>query len=147
MVATLNIPPACILSVLCPATVTANFGSGPNTKNNTYSAGSLGIHVTPFFGPSAHSATPHWIYEVQIPLLVNPQTDPFYFQPAPAGSVPASLPQCPNHGSINQISGVCNAFDQTNPPNGFPLSSRFLGIPLSGWRRAQHPNVPSPEHL
>ena len=57
--------------MLCPATVTANFGSSAVKPPPTYSAGSLGIHVTPFFGPSAHSATPHWIYEVQIPLLAH----------------------------------------------------------------------------
>jgi hypothetical protein len=129
VVATLNIPPSCILSVLCPATVTANFGSG----KNTYQASSLGIHVIPFFGPSAHSATPHWIHEVRIPLLVNPQTDPFYFLTS------ASLPECPN--GINQISGICNAFSQTNPPNGSQLSKNTV----VGMAPSAAPQCPGPQ--
>jgi hypothetical protein len=135
VVATLNIPPACILSVLCPATVTVNFGSG----KNTYQASSLGIHVTPFFGPSAHWTTPHWIYEVQVPLLVNPQTDPFYFLSF------ASLPQCPN--GINQISGICNAFSQTTPPNGSPLSSKILPNTggVVGMAPSAAPQCPGPQ--
>jgi hypothetical protein len=153
VVATLNIPPACILSVqnnnsqgsngnsqgssvsglLCPATVTVNFGSG----KNTYPAKSLGIQVTPFFGPSAHSATPHWIYEVQIALLVNPQTDPFYFLND------FSLPQCPN--GINQVSGICNAFSQTSPPNGFPLSSRISPNTVVGMAPSAAPQCPGPQ--
>jgi hypothetical protein len=153
VVATLNIPPACILSVqnnnsqglngnsqgssvsglLCPATVTVNFGSG----KNTYPAKSLGIQVTPFFGASAHSATPHWIYEVQIALLVNPQTDPFYFLND------ASLPQCPN--GINQVSGICNAFSQTSPPNGSPLSSKILPNTVVGMAPSAAPQCPGPQ--
>jgi len=135
VVATLNIPPSCILSVFCPATVTVNFGSG----KNTYQASSLGIHVTRFFGPSAHSATPHSIYEVQIPLLVNPETDPFYFLTA------ASLHQCPN--GINQISGICNAFSQTSPPNGSPLSSKVLPSTggVVGMAPSAAPQCPGPQ--
>jgi hypothetical protein len=153
VVATLNIPPTCALSVqnnnsqgsngnsqgssvsglLCPATVTVNFGSG----KNTYPAKSLGIQVTPFFGPSAHWATPHWIYEVQIALLVNPQTDPFYFLND------FSLPQCPN--GINQVSGICNAFSQTNPPNGFPLSSKILPNTVVGMAPSAAPQCPGPQ--
>jgi hypothetical protein len=151
VVATLNIPPTCILSLgnaqgngnsqgssifsgsLCPATVTVNFGSG----TNTYPAKSLGIQVTPFFGPSAHSATPHWIYEVQIALLVNPQADPYYFLND------FSLPQCPN--GINQVSGICNAFSQTNPPNGFPLSSKILPNTVVGMAPSAAPQCPGPQ--
>jgi hypothetical protein len=136
VVATLNIPPACILSVLCPATVTVNLGGGTG-KPPTYSAKSLGIQVTPFFGPSAHSATPHWIYEVQIALLVNLQTDPFYFLND------FSLPQCPN--GINQVSGICNAFSQTNPPNGFLLSSKILRNTVVGMAPSAAPQCPGPQ--
>jgi hypothetical protein len=145
VVATLNIPSTCNStgnqnqngnaqgSSLCPATVTVNFGSG----KNTYPAKSLGIQVTPFFGPSAHWATPHSIYEVQIPLLVNPQTDPFYFLND------ASLPQCPN--GINQVSGICNAFSQRSPPNGSPLSSMILPNTVVGMAPSAAPQCPGPQ--
>jgi hypothetical protein len=153
VVATLNIPRACALSVennnsqgsngnsqgssvsglLCPATVTVNFGAG----KNTYPAKSLGIQVTPFFGPSAHWATPHSIYEVQISLLVNPQTDPSYFL------TKESLPECPN--GINQISGICNAFSQTSPPNGVRLSSNILPNTVVGMAPSAAPQCPGPQ--
>jgi hypothetical protein len=131
VVATVNIPPVCILSVFCPATVTVNLGTG----KNTYSAASLGINVNSFFGASAHWAKPHSIYEVQIPLLVNSQTDPFYFLGPPTW---ASLPQCPN--GINQISGYCNAFSQTNPPNGF--APKFLSKTVIGMAPSAAPQCP-----
>jgi hypothetical protein len=144
VVATLNIPPACnaqdgnaqgspVSGSLCPATVTVNFGSG----KNTYPAKSLRIQVTLFFGPSAHWATSHSIYEVQIPLLVNPQTDPFYFLSF------ASLSQCPN--GINQISGICNAFSLTSPPNGSPLSSKILPNTVVGMAPSAAPQCPGPQ--
>jgi hypothetical protein len=133
VVATLNISPVCIPVLGCPATVTVNLGAG----KNTYSAQSLGIDVDYFFGPSAHWATPHSIYEVQVPLLVNPQTDPFYFLTS------ESLPQCPN--GINQISGICNAFSQTNPPNGSRLSSKILPNTVVGIAPSAAPQCPGPQ--
>jgi hypothetical protein len=117
--------------VFCPATVTVNLGTG----KNTYSAASLGINVNSFFGASAHSVKPHSIYEVQIPLLVNSQTDPFYFLGPPTW---ASLPQCPN--GINQISGYCNAFSQTTPPNGF--APKFLKNTVVGMAPSAAPQCP-----
>jgi len=133
VVATLNISPVCIPVLGCPATVTVNLGAG----KSTYSAQSLGINVDSFFGPSAHWATPHSIYEVQIPLLVNQKTDPFYFLTS------ESLPQCPN--GINQISGICNAFSQTNPPNGSRLSSKILPNTVVGMAPSAAPQCPGPQ--
>jgi hypothetical protein len=133
VVATLNISPVCIPVLGCPATVTVNLGAG----KSTYSARSLGINVDSFFGPSAHWATPHSIYEVQIPLLVNQKTDPFYFLTS------ESLPQCPN--GINQISGICNAFSQTNPPNGSRLSSKILPNTVVGMAPSAAPQCPGPQ--
>jgi len=133
VVATLNISPTCIVVLGCPATVTVNLGAG----KSTYSAQSLGIDVDYFFGPSAHWATPHSIYEVQIPLLVNPKTDPSYFLTA------ESLPQCPN--GINQASGICNAFSQTSPPGGVQLSSKILKNTVVGMAPSAAPQCPGPQ--
>jgi hypothetical protein len=91
------------------ATVSADLGMGMGKQ--VYSPSDLGLNFESFSVPSPKSSSPNTIYELQIPLLVNPQTDPFYFLNL------ASLPQCPN--GINQISGYCNAFSATNPPNGF----------------------------
>ncbi len=138
VVATLNISPVCIPVLGCPATVTVNLGAG----KSTYNAQSLGIDVDYFFGPSAHSATPHSIYEVQIPLLVNPQTDPLFFLIPPN---PNPLPQCSN--GFNLVSGICNAFSQTNPPNGSPLSSRILPSTggVVGMAPSAAPQCPGPQ--
>jgi hypothetical protein len=83
------------------------------------------------------------MYLVQIPLLVNPQTDPLYFPIAGIGS----LPQCPN-GS-NPISGYCNAFSATNPPNGFApkfLTNTVVGMAPSAAPQCpgNQPGLPSP---
>jgi hypothetical protein len=74
------------------------------------------------------------MYLVQIPLLVNPQTDPLYF---PIAGIP-SLPQCPN-GS-NPISGYCNVFSATNPPNGF--APKFLTNTVVGMAPSAAPQCP-----
>jgi hypothetical protein len=132
VVATLNISPLCIPVLGCQATVTVNLGN-LGAKPKTYGAGSLGINVNYFFGPSAHWATPHSIYEVQIPLLLNSQTDPFYFLTS------ESLPQCPN--GINQISGICNAFSQTKPPSGFKISQNTV----VGMAPSAAPQCPGPQ--
>ena len=128
VVATLTIPPSCQASWSCDATVKVNLGMG----KSTYSAASLGIDVHYFLGGSVNWTKPHAIYEAQIPLLINSKTDPFYFLSE------ASLPQCPN--GINQISGYCNAFSQTNPPNGFV--PKFLKNTVVGMAPSAAPQCP-----
>jgi hypothetical protein len=122
--ATLQITSTCNGAAACfSANVLVDLSGG--TKPKLYSAAALGINFT-------SSSSPSPTYEVQIPLLVNPQTDPFYFLTS------ASLPQCPN--GINQISGICNAFSQTNPPNGF--TPKFLKNTVVGMAPSAAPQCP-----
>jgi hypothetical protein len=127
VVATLHIHATCNGGEDClSAKVSADF-SGSGTKK-TYDLGDLGLNLEYFSSPSP-------TYELQLPLLVNPQTDPFYFLNK------ASLPQCPN--GINQLSGYCNAFSQTNPPNGF--APKFLANTVIGMAPSAAPQCPGPQ--
>jgi hypothetical protein len=127
VVATLHIHATCNGGEEClSAKVSADF-SGTGTKN-TYSLSDLGLNLEYFSSPSP-------TYELQIPLLVNPQTDPYYFLNK------ASLPQCPN--GINPISGYCNAFSQTKPPNGF--APKFLKNTVIGMAPSAAPQCPGPQ--
>jgi hypothetical protein len=124
VVATLQINATCKGAEEClSAKISVDF-SGTGTKK-TYSLADLGLGFAYFSRPSP-------TYELQIPLLVNPQTDPFYFL------TKASLTQCPN--GINQISGYCNAFFQTNPPNGF--APKFLKNTVVGMAPSAAPQCP-----
>jgi hypothetical protein len=123
-VATFEITATCNGAAAClSASVWVDF-SGTGTKKK-YNPADLGLNFAFVSG----------MYEVQIPLLVNPQTDPFYFLGPPDF---ASLPQCPN--GINQISGYCNAFSATNPPNGF--APRFLTNTVVGMAPSAMPQCP-----
>jgi hypothetical protein len=124
VVATVHIHAAC--KECLSAKVSADF-SGTGTKK-TYGLADLGLNLAYFSRPSP-------TYELQIPLLVNPHTDPFFFLNN------ASLPQCPN--GINQISGYCNAFSQTNPPNGF--APKFLANTVIGMAPSAAPQCPGPQ--
>jgi hypothetical protein len=124
VVATFEITATCNGAAAClSASVWVDF-SGTGTKKK-YNPADLGLNFAFVSG----------MYEVQIPLLVNPQTDPFYFLGPPDF---ASLPQCPN--GINQISGYCNAFSATNPPNGF--APRFLTNTVVGMAPSAMPQCP-----
>ena len=130
VVATLQITATCNGAAAClSAKVSADF-SGTGTKK-TYSLGDLGLGLAYFSDPSP-------TYELQIPLLVNPQTDPFFFLGPPSF---ASLPQCTN--GINQVSGYCNAFSQTTPPNGF--APKFLTNTVIGMAPSAAPQCPGPQ--
>jgi hypothetical protein len=126
VVATLQINATCNGGREClRATVSADFtGTG---KKKTYNLADLGLRLAYFPDPSP-------TYELQIPLLVNPQTDPFYF-PIPGND---SLPQCSN-GS-NPLSGYCNAFSASNPPNGF--AATFLANTMVGMAPSAAPQCP-----
>jgi hypothetical protein len=127
VVATLQINAICNGAAEClSGKVSADF-SGTGTKK-TYSLADLGLSLAYFSRPSP-------TYELQIPLLVNPLTDPFFFLNH------ASLPQCPN--GINQISGYCNAFSQTSPPNGFAPKS--LPNTVIGMAPSAAPQCPGPQ--
>jgi hypothetical protein len=127
VVVTLKIHATCNGGEGClSAKVSADF-AGTGTKK-TYDLPDLGLNLEYFSSPLP-------TYELQIPLLVNPQTDPFYFLNK------ASLPQCPN--GINQISGYCNAFSQTNPPNGF--APKFLKNSAVGMAPSAAPQCPGPQ--
>jgi hypothetical protein len=80
------------------------------------------VKFASFFGQSPNSSTAHTILLLQIPLLVNTQTDPFYF-------LDASLPGCPNGSNI--ASGYCNAFSATDPPNGFTPKSLKMPVGMA----------------
>jgi hypothetical protein len=130
VVATLRINATCNGGPEClSAKVSADF-SGTGTKK-TYDLADLGLGLAFFSHPSP-------TYELQIPLLVNPQTDPFFFLSPPNH---ASLPQCPN--GINQVSGYCNAFSQTSPPNGFAPKS--LPNTVIGMAPSAAPQCPGPQ--
>jgi hypothetical protein len=130
VVATLQINATCNGAAEClSAKVSADF-SGTGTKK-TYSLADLGLNLAYFSSPSP-------TYLLQIPLLVNHQTDPFFFLLPPHH---ASLPQCPN--GINQISGYCNVFSQTNPPNGF--APKFLANTVIGMAPSAAPQCPGPQ--
>jgi hypothetical protein len=135
--ATLQIPPPCFVLVGCQAaTVSVDLGTGMGKKS--YRPQDLGIILNYFIGSSANISTAHPIYEVQVPLLVNPKTDPFYF----LGPTPGwAMQQCPN--GINQISGYCNAFSQLNPPNGF--APKFLNNTVVGMAPSAAPQCPGPQ--
>jgi hypothetical protein len=93
--------------------------AGTGTKK-TYSPADLGLNFAFISGSSP-------AYEVQIPLLVNKKTDPFYF--INTSFVGISLPGCPNGGNV--VSGYCNAFSASSPPNGFApksLSNTVIGM-------------------
>jgi hypothetical protein len=113
--ATLQITATCNGAASClSANVLVDLSGG--TKPKLYNPGALGINFAFASG----------MYEVQIPLLVNSKTDPFYFLGPPDF---ATLPQCAN--GINQISGFCNAFSATSPPNGFAptvLNNTVVGM-------------------
>jgi hypothetical protein len=133
VVATLQINATCNGGREClRAKVSADFGG--TGKKKTYDLDDLGLSLAYFARPSP-------TYELQIPLLVNPQTDPFYFL------TKASLPQCTN--GINNLSGYCNAFSQTNPPNGFApqfLTNTVIGMAPSAAPQCpgNQPGLPSP---
>jgi hypothetical protein len=125
--ATLQINATCNGGKEClSAKVSADF-SGTGTKK-TYDLADLGLNLEYFSRPSP-------TYELQIPLLVSPQTDPYYFLNT------ESLPQCSN--GINQISGYCNVFSQTNPPNGF--APKFLTNTVIGVAPSAAPQCPGPQ--
>jgi hypothetical protein len=125
VVATLQIHATCKGAEECfSASVSVDLGMG----KTTYNLKDLGLKLEYFSDPS-----PTW--ELQIPLLVNPKTDPFYFL------TKASLPQCPN--GINQASGYCNAFSQTSPPNGF--APKFLKNTFVGMAPSAAPQCPGPQ--
>ena len=107
----------------------------PSLGPSSYSPASLGWTFNFYFSSSPNSSAVHPIAEVEIPLLVNPNTDPFYFLGPPTW---ASLPQCPD--GINQISGYCNVFSQTNPPNGF--APTFLHNTVIGMAPSAAPQCP-----
>jgi hypothetical protein len=124
VVATLQITATCNGTAACLiANVLADF-SGNGTNPKIYSAAALGLNF-------AHYSSPSPTYEVQIPLLVNTGTDPFYFLSVP-------LPGCAN-GS-NPISGYCNAFSATSPPNGF--APAFLTNTVIGMAPSAAPQCP-----
>jgi hypothetical protein len=135
VVATLQITATCNGAAAClSAKVLADF-SGTGTKK-TYSLAALGLNLAYFSDPSP-------TYELQIPLLVNPRTDPLYF---PISGFD-SLPQCAN-GS-NPISGYCNAFSATHAPNGFApkfLTNTAVGMAPSAAPQCpgNQPGLPSP---
>jgi hypothetical protein len=132
VVATVEITATCNGAAAClSASVSADLGTGMGKK--MYSPADLGLNFAYVSG----------MYLVQIPLLVNPQTDPLYF---PIAGIP-SLPQCPN-GS-NPISGYCNVFSATNPPNGFApkfLTNTVVGMAPSAAPQCpgNQPGLPSP---
>jgi hypothetical protein len=132
VVATVEITATCNGAAAClSASVSADLGTGMGKK--MYNPSYLGLNFAYVSG----------MYLVQIPLLVNPQTDPLYFPIAGIGS----LPQCPN-GS-NPISGYCNAFSATNPPNGFApkfLTNTVVGMAPSAAPQCpgNQPGLPSP---
>jgi hypothetical protein len=126
VVATLQITATCNGVAACLSVkVLADF-AGTGAKK-TYSLTDLGLNLAYFSDPSP-------TYELQIPRVVNPQTDPLYF---PISGFD-SLPQCAN-GS-NPISGYCNAFSATNPPNGF--ASKFLTNAVVGMAPSAAPQCP-----
>jgi hypothetical protein len=84
----------------------------PLAKKPPYSPSDLGLSFTYSLVPSPNLARPHPVVELQVPLIVNPQTDPFYF-------VSSSPSHCPNSNGSNPVSGYCNAFSAANYPNGF----------------------------
>jgi hypothetical protein len=62
------------------STVTGNFsGSGTQTLSPT----AIGINCAVAFGPSPVSPHPHAIFEVTIPMLITPSTDPVIFSGSP----------------------------------------------------------------
>jgi hypothetical protein len=123
VVATVEITATCNGAAAClSASVSADLGTGMGKK--MYNPSDLGLNFAYVSG----------MYLMQIPLLVNPQTDPLYFPIAGFGS----LPQCPN-GS-NPISGYCNAFSATNPPNGF--APKFLRNTVVGMAPSAAPQCP-----
>jgi hypothetical protein len=125
--ATLQITATCNGAAACfSGNVVVDLSGGTSPK--VYDPAALGIKF-------AFTANPSPTYEVQIPLLVNKNTDPFYFLGPPDW---ASLPQCPN--GINQISGYCNAFSQTKPPNGF--APKFLTNTVVGMAPSAAPQCP-----
>jgi hypothetical protein len=123
VVAILQITATCNGAAAClTANVWVDF-AGTGTKK-MYSPAALGLNFEYLSGT----------YLVQFPLLVNPKTDQFYF---PISGF-ASLPQCPN-GS-NPISGYCNAFSATKPPNGF--APKFLTNTVVGMAPSAAPQCP-----
>jgi hypothetical protein len=105
--------------------------SGNFPGNGSYQPADLGLSFTYYLGTSPNSSSPHPIVEVQVPLLVNTQTDPFYFISTP-------LPGCANGGNL--ISGYCNAFSSETPPNGF--APKFLKNTVVGMAPSAAPQCP-----
>jgi hypothetical protein len=79
----------------------------------SYSPAQLGLRVGSTLGSSPNSSSPHTMLQVLVPLLVNPTTDPAYFESSP----------CPT--GINPFSGHCVAFSSP----GVRFTPAFLGKP------------------
>ena len=109
--ATVQLVAACNHADCLTANVSGSF-SGSGTQ--TVSAAQLGIQFRYDFSPSPNSATPHAIFELRAPLLVNRRNDSPYFGP--------STPSCPNGANLN--SGYCLAFSQEELGH----TAAFLGV-------------------
>jgi hypothetical protein len=104
----------------------------PSLGSATYTPARLGLTFNYYFSSSPNSPSAHPIVEVEVPLLVSTQTDPFYFLGTP-------LAGCDNGGNL--LSGYCNAFSATSPPSGFKLSlNQMIGMAPSA-----APQCPSPQ--
>jgi hypothetical protein len=128
IVATLQITATCNGTAAClTANVLADLsGSG---KKKMYNPADLGLNFAFLSGSSP-------TYEVQIPLLVNPQTDPVYFLGEPL----SGCPNPPMSGLGSEFSGYCNAFSASNPPNGF--APKFLNKTVVGMAPSAAPQCP-----
>jgi hypothetical protein len=111
--ATLQLTATCNGAADCLAgTVTGTFPTFPGVAKKSYSAAALGLTFSSSFDASPNSATPHRKYELQIPIIATPDTDPAYF-----AQTPMTTQQCPKVNGpppplyfANALSGYCNAF-------------------------------------
>jgi hypothetical protein len=131
--ATVQLVAACNHADCLTANVSGSF-SGNGTQ--TVSAAQLGIQFRYDFGPSPNSATPHAIFELRVPLLVNRKNDSPYFG--------TSTPTCPNGANLN--SGYCLAFSQEELGHaaGFLGVGRYVGMAPSA---SPYPHGGSPSTI
>jgi hypothetical protein len=147
--ATLQLTPTCSGAAAClSASVTGDFVMAGTRL--TYTAAQLGLQIGYSFGASPNSATPHGMFELQIPPVVtgpsNPTNcgtainngtpdpgdcgnDPAYFGVIPAGATLPNGNPNPNVGSpifINQTSGLPTDFLE----NDLGFTPMFLGLPV-----------------
>ena len=107
-------------------------GNGTQTRR----AVQLGIRFGYDFRASPNSATPHAIFELQIPLLVNGKNDPAYFGPG--------TPTCANGANLN--SGYCYSFSQEELGHAatFLGTGKYIGMAPSV---APYPHRGSPTRI